>query len=53
MCGKLGYEKLKDVRDFQGRAIGEIFAEFGIDPANIEKAKNLTPNYKIGGLVAT
>ena len=32
MCGKLGYEKLKDVRDFQGRAIGEIFAEFGIDP---------------------
>ena len=41
MCGKLGYEKLKDVRDFQGRAIGEIF-----DLASIEKAKNLTPGYE-------
>ena len=46
MCGKLGFEKLKEVRDFQGRAISEIFAEFGIDLASIEKAKNLTPNYE-------
>ena len=46
MCGKLGFEKLKEVRDFQGRPIGEIFSEFGINLASIEKAKNLTPNYE-------
>ncbi|QKF91800.1 zinc-dependent hydrolase, peptidase M20 family [Campylobacter sp. CCUG 57310] len=46
MCGKLGYEKLKDVKDFTGREIGEIFSEFGIDIKRIEEAKNLEPNYK-------
>ena len=35
MCGKLGFEKLKDVRDFPGRATSEIFADFGIDLASI------------------
>ena len=46
MCGKLGYEKLKEVKDFKGREIGEIFKEFGIDIAKIDEAKNLTSNYK-------
>ncbi|QCD52171.1 Zn-dependent hydrolase [Campylobacter sp. RM16192] len=46
MCGKLGYEKLKEVKDFRSQEIGEIFGEFGIDIKRIEEAKNLEPNYK-------
>ncbi|MDO5046712.1 Zn-dependent hydrolase [Campylobacter sp.] len=46
MCGKLGYEKLKEVKDFRGQEIGEIFSEFGIDVKKIDEAKNLNPNYK-------
>lgn len=46
MCGKLGYEKLKDVKDFRGQEMGEIFSLFGIDIKKVDEAKNLNPNYK-------
>lgn len=46
MCGKIGLENLKDLRDFNGEAMSEIFADFGLDLSRIDEAKNLNPNYK-------